>query len=812
MKVPWKWLNDYVKLPWTPEEAAVKLTMIGLEVEDLTHEQLDVSGVVSALVKDIRPHPDRKGHKVGKLDAGGQVFTVVSGAQGFAKGNVVLLAKPGAKLPQNRVIHEVPVGGIPSQGMVLCSNELLFGGEPREHEDIIVLPEGTPSGLPVKEIYPDLDDYVLNIDLTVNYSHCQCILGVAIEASALSGQELVLPEVLKQYDWAGPRGSKQPEESSCYSVRVKLPDPDLCPTYLGKGVAGVTFRYSPLIVERRLHLAGMRPVNGVVDATNYVMLETGQPLHAFDQDALSGGFISARRSVSGESLTTLDGEERTVEEGTLVIADARGPVAVAGVLGGLETEVTLGTKNVLIEAAWFDPLSVRLTSQRMRLRTEAAVRFEKGVDPTAQGAVAERAAQLLADFAGGRVLPGVVRADAFERSPKTILFRTSEVKRLLGIDLSPKECSDIFRSLRFAVKPSDPNTLEVTIPPRRVDISLEVDLVEEVARHYGFERLEGECLPLAVAGMPSEGRRASDNLKGLLASLGGREVVTSSLVSPDELTVLGWGGEDPRGNPVCLKNPLSSYESCLRTSLLPGLVRVVSYNQNQKARGLFVWETGRVFFPGKEGDLPLEVESLALAAYGTVAPPWWNSDGKSASYYQLKGVVEALFQLLNVKGATFLAKAGAPFHPGRSAKIVHLGSVLGEIGEVHPRHERDLGLTEPLVMAWFCLEGLLGAAEKASFRDVPRFMPAEKDLAIVVREDVLAGDVLDCVRQTGKNLASVTLFDVWRKPPVPEGFKSLAVRLVYQPVDATWTEQEFSEDRERITEALERNFDAKLRT
>lgn len=833
MKVPWNWLREYVDVPWEPEEAARQLTMIGLEVENLSREDLDVSQVVSARILQTCPHPGREDLRVGILDVGEKRFSVVSGAPGFREGNVVLLARPGAVLPGGRSIGVAEVGGVLSEGMAVCSNEVLLGQDPRPHEDIIVLPGDTTPGVPVQELY-DLDDYVLDLDLTVNYSHCLSVLGVALEASAFSGRPLVLPEVLKSWDWAGPTGSCRPQpreqghlsqkeeglrRPEPFEISIELPDTDLCPRYLGKIVRHVTYGYAPLMVERRLLLAGMRPVNAIVDATNYVMLETGQPLHAFDFDKLRGGMIRARRSRQGESLRTIDGEMRLIDPGTLVIADSSGPVAIAGVMGGMETEVTPDTRNLLIESAWFDPLSVRLTSQKLRLRSEAAIRFEKGVDPTAQGAAAERAACLLAGFTGGQPQAGMAECDRIGDPSKRILFRTAEVDRSLGLSIPEEECRRIFCSLGFDVadlncRDGEDGQMHVTVPPRRVDIKEEVDLVEEIARHHGFHRFREENLPSAVPGGPPRELAREERLKDLLSSLGGLEVVTSSLLSPGELEALGWDRDDPRGSPVTLKNPLSSYESCLRPSLLPGLLQVLGHNQKQRARGLVVWEMGRVFFPAKDNlpdSLPLEVKELALASYGIVHQGSWMGEERQSSFYYVKGLVNALLELLNVDSPIYLPRAGMPFHPGKSARIVVGSSTVGEIGEMHPESQINLGLTGLPTMAWLSLEALMGLSGERPYAAVPRFMPVERDLAVVVPEEVPAGAVLDCVRRTGRSLEDVMLFDIWRKPPVPKGAKSLAMRLIYQPRDRTLTEEELSSDRRRILEALKRDFEAKPR-
>jgi phenylalanyl-tRNA synthetase beta chain len=836
VKVPWKWLNKYVELPWEPEEAARRFTLAGLKVEtlghssadaQLSHEKAELSSVVTGKVRSIVPHPRRPDLNVGLVDVGRERLSIVSGAPGFAAGNTVLVAVPGATLPGGTRVGARDFGGVQSQGMVVCSNEILCGAEHRPGEDIIVLPEGTALGVRAQDVL-DLDDWVFEFDLTVNYSHCLSILGLAIEAAAMAQRPLRLPRALEAWDWAGATGSRPPEgeEPYCGDIRVRLPDKDLCPRYVGKIVRDVRFAYSPVKVERLLMLAGMRPVSAIVDATNYVMLETGQPLHAFDLDKLVGDMISARRSRRGETIVTLDGASHELQEGTLVIADAEGPVAVAGVMGGGRTEVSESTKDLLLESAYFAPLPVRLTSQRLKLRTEAALRFEKGIDPTAQAAVAERAACFIADVAGGRVVPGRADEDLLAARPKEITISARDVRRTLGVPIPMDECERILRALRFqAARASSvtfaaasgggrgaaEETLTVIVPPRRVDVDARVDLVEEIARHYGYDRFIGESLSPAVPGGPPDRDFVRfDRMRDFLVSVGGTEVVSTSFLSTADLRALGWGEDDPRGDPVAVMNPLLAEESCLRTSLLPGILKDLKANQNVRAPGGFFWETGRVFFRSNE-ELPLEAVQLALASYGTLIPGTWAQAEKAASFYQLKGAVETLLALLGTSQAVFLPKAGMPFHPGKSGRIVVDGSAAGEIGEIHPACLRNLDMGPACVAAWLSVDALLAAAKESSYVPVPRFMPVERDLAVIVGEEVPAGEVIAAVKETAKDLTTVTLFDVYRKPPVPEGKKSMALRLVYQPADRTLTEDDLSADRQRVLQRLERDFGAKQR-
>ncbi len=814
MKIVWKWLQEYADIPWEPEEAAEMLTMAGLKVESLSCERALLSGVVAAQVLDVVPHPKRPDLKVGTLCDGNQNFFVVSGAPGLSKGNVTLLAKPGSSLPGGITVSPVEFEGVLSQGMVVCSNEILLGEPHRPGEDIVMLPRGTPLGKVAQDLL-GLDDYVLELELTVNFSHCLSILGVAMEAAALAKTSLKLPKILKDWDWASHFGSRRPSGAKNYSGQfaVELPDPDLCPRYVAKGVRNVKVGYSPVWMERRLQLAGMRPINSIVDATNYIMLETGQPLHAFDLDRLEGGVLRPRRSKPGEVIVTLDGESRELAPGTLVIADGGGPVAVAGVMGNRDTEVTESTANLLIESAYFAPLPVRRTYRGMKLRTEAALRFEKGVDPTAQGAVAERTAALVAELTGGIPEEGYAEATELDPKPLRLQFRVGEARRTLGLAISQEECRGILQSLNFGVfRGEGPEAgLDITVPPRRVDIEEEIDLVEEIARHYGVNRFQPLDLDKAVpGGPPGTDYVRRSRIKDILVSLGGLECVTNSLLAPGDISVMGWDGDDPRGKPVELLNPLSSNESVLRPSLLPGLAKVAVLNQRKKADGGLFWEMGTVFLPSPE-ELPYETAQLGLMSYGIIKPKTWVQEQENASFYGLKGVVESLLSLLGVCNVSYIPRAGMPFHPGKSARIVVRGSTVGEMGELHPVSQNGLESAASLLMAWFSLDALLALAQEHSYDEVSRFMPVQRDLAVVVLESVPVGDIARCVRESARDLVSLDIFDLWKKLPVPPGKKSVAMRLVYQAADRTLTEAELQEDRKRVLRVLSDKFSAEQR-
>ncbi|MBE3520248.1 MAG: phenylalanine--tRNA ligase subunit beta [Firmicutes bacterium] len=836
MKVPWKWLMEYCRSPWSVEETAERLTMVGVSVENVVHDSFEGKGLITAKVVSVFPHPQRPGLSVGYVDAGGRRYAVVSGAPGFKPGVVTAFAPPGSKLPRkgsqkkqgpaeddsSRSGPEAlevlarDVHGVLSEGMVLSANEILTGEGPRPGEDILIFPEGTASGLPLDE-FLDLDDYVLELDLTPNFSHCLSIIGVAVELSAISGVPVRLPKTLASWSFLDPAGSLETGDDSSAAawegegprIEVVLEDPDLCPHYVGKVIRDVKWGYSPIQVERRLYLAGMRPINALVDATNYAMLETGQPLHAFDLDKLAGGVIQVRRSRPGESIVTLDGVVRELPPESLVIADARGPVAIAGIMGGKETEVSETTRNVFLESAWFSPRSVRATSMRLGLRTEALIRFEKGVDPTAQVACVERAAELITRVSGGTPLPGWSRARAFEPPRRKTVLDLRYLEKVLGQSMEKDQVEGILRRLGFSVQDKD-GDLEVSVPPRRVDVAEQVDLIEEVARHLGYGSFLGQPLNVTVSPNVPAVAVYKERLRDFLRCLGGSEVVTNSLCGPDDIAAMGWEADDPRANPVKLENPLTSDESLLRTSLLPGLLKGLETNKRYKAAGTVIWEIGTVFFPSKE-ELPLEKLQLAIAAYGVLSPKTWNAPPLEADFYYMKGLVQSLLEGLGVDDVTVEKRAGMPFHPGRSCKVLSKGVTLGEMGEVHPLVLEKYGLDRRTALAWFDVEALRAMSREPRYQPVPRFPRVERDLAVIAPEELEAGAIERLVRREAKHLVGFRVFDLWKGAPVPAGKKSIAFSMIFGAPDRTLTDDEVTLEIQKIVRKLEEELNVTLR-
>lgn len=838
MKVPWKWLTEYCRSPWSVKETAERLTMVGVSVENVVYDSFEGKGLVTAKVVSVSPHPERPGLSVGFVDAGGRTYTVVSGAPGFKPGVVTAFAPPGSKIPRKGSQRKQGPGeddssrsdsetlevvardihGVLSEGMVLSVNEILTGEGPRPGEDIVIFPEGTASGLPLDE-FLDLDDYVFELELTPSFSHCLSIIGVAMELSAISGVPVRLPQTLASWSFLDPAGSRQAEDdrsavtheskSQRGMIEVVLEDPDLCPYYAGKTILDVKCGYSPIEVERRLYLAGMRPINALVDATNYAMLETGQPLHAFDLDKLAGDIIRVRLSRPGESIMTLDGVLRELPPESLVIADARGPVAIAGIMGGKETEVSEATRNVFLESAWFNPKSVRATSVRLGLRTEAEIRFEKGVDPTAQVACVERAAELITRVSGGKPVPGWSQARAAKPPRRKSMLDLGYLEKVLGKSIEKDRVAGALRRLGFSVLDKG-DALEVSIPPRRVDVAGQVDLVEEVARHLGYGNFQGQPLKVTVSPKVPAGVIYKERVRDLLRSLGGSEVMTNSLCGPDDIAAMGWEADDPRANPVKLENPLTSDESLLRTSLLPGLLKGLETNKRYKAAGAIIWEIGTVFFPSKE-ELPLEKLQLAIAASGVLAPKTWNALPLEADFYYMKGLVQSLLGGLGVEDVVVEKRAGMPFHPGKSCKVLSKGVTLGEMGEIHPVVLEKYDLDRRTVLAWLDVEALRAMSREPRYQPVPRFPRVERDLAVIAPEELEVGAIERLVKREAKHLVGFRVFDLWKGSPVPAGKKSIAFSMTFGAPDRTLTDDEVTSEIEMIVKKLEQELNVTLR-
>ncbi|PKM87431.1 MAG: phenylalanine--tRNA ligase subunit beta [Firmicutes bacterium HGW-Firmicutes-12] len=812
MLVSWKWLKELVELDKSPDEIAQLLTMSGIEVESIKSLKRGIEGISVALVQVVKKHPQADRLQVCQVVTGGdRVVTVVSGATNLEVGQKVPLAQVGAVLANGMKIEKTDFRGIESEGM-LCSVEELgldadkFSSE--ERDGIYILPVEFEVGQDIVSLL-GLDDFILELGLTPNRADCLGMVNVAREVAALTGGNLKLPVV-----------DDVEQNGECADMTsIEIQEPSLCKRYVAKVIKDVKVAPSPFWLRHRLMSVGVRPINNIVDVTNYVMFEMGQPLHAFDYDLLAENRIVVRRGTSGEELVTLDGQKRSLNPDMLIIADAKKSVAIAGVMGGLETEVTQKTKTILLEAAFFNGPSVRRTSQALGLRSEASQRFEKEVDLEKVSQAAHRAVQLMAQIGAGTPITGNVDCFPNPEKRESIVLRLSRINQILGTDLTPIIVEDILELLQIKVVNKEANTWTVATPSHRRDLLGEIDLIEEVARLYGYDKIP-TTLP---QGATTQGKRTWEQkvrseAASLLSMQGLYQVITFSFINPRHFDWLMLPEEHPLRDAVAVSNPLSEEQGVMRTTVLPGLLEVVRKNSNKRNKDLAIYELGKVYF--KEGfldktTLPKEKYILTAAAAG-FSEKNWAYPAIEYNYYYLKGVLEQLLSRLGIRldEVAFLACKDMQFlHPGRSAKIMIRDQEAGWIGEIHPLVLENYEIEQKTTIFTLDLELLTKEAnERIAYQSIPRYPAVTRDLAVIVPENTEVVDVTKLIQEKGQPwLKQISLFDQYKGKQIEKGFKSLAFSLSWQAEDRTLTDEEVNLLHKEILVVLALKVGAKLR-
>jgi len=789
VKIVLGWLREFCPTDLSAEELAEILTHKGAEVESIERPWERLRGVIVARVMDVRDHPNSDRLCLARVQTGSGEQEVVVGVRNMQPGDLVPLAGPGATVP----LLPEPLGareirGVVSNGMLCASDEL---GIAPLHEGILILPQGLEPGRDVKEIF-GLDEAVLDVEVTPNRPDFLSVLGIAREVAAATGIPLTVPDATLAED----------AERADEVATVRIDDLDRCARYLGRVIRGVRHVGSPIAVQARLTASGMRPISAAVDATNYAMLEIGQPLHPFDLALLAGPGIVVRRAVDGERMVTLDDVERTFTDDDLLICDLERPVAVAGVMGGQIAEVSEGTTDILLESASFERGGIQRTRRRIDLSSEASMRFERGVDPEAVPRGADRAAQLMAGWCGTRVLRGVVDA-GLQPERRRVELRASRASMMVGYPVTPPDAVEVFDRLGMEAS-VDGDVVTVEVPGYRVDIEREVDLIEEVVRIQGYERV-GSTLPAVrqAGGVPPT-YAFIERVRGSLARAGLREVQLIPFASAPDLALT----DDTDG--VRVTNPLVADEGWLRTGLLVGLLKAVRRNRYRQVRSVAVFEVGTVFRM-VEG-APQERPKAAFAMTG-VADPGWTGGGRTFDILDAKGALEALLSDLGVPW-TLGGSLGHPFHPSRSAAVLVDGAPVGVLGELHPKVAEGLDLPDRVAVAELEVEPLMRSVlTHFSAKDVPRFPPVRRDVAFVVDAEAPAGAVQAALEEAaGELLASCVLFDVFEGPPLPTGRKSLAFSVDLRAPDRTLESEEADTAVTAIVERLARDFDAELRS
>lgn len=822
MRVPLSWLKEYVVLPdWPLRQLVERLMWAGLEVENIeqvgenwARDKIFVGQVVS-----VRPHPQADRLTLVAVDYGhGEPMEVVTGAPNLRvgdSGQKVVFAIEGARLIdpyaetlRYQTLKRTKIRGVVSAGMVCSEKEL---GLSDEHTGIIILPDDAPVGQPLADYWGDT---VLDFDLKPNMARCLSITGVAREVAALLGTELKLPR--PQVVAEG--------EPIAGQIEIEIQDPDLCARYSAALIKGVRIGPSPQWMQRRLTLAGMRPISNIVDITNYVMLEWGQPLHAFDYRRLrprrpgDPPAIIVRRAAEGERMTTLDGVERIFTSEMLLITDGGGPVAVAGVMGGLESEVSEDTVDILLESANFNNISIRRTSSALKLPSEAALRFGRGVDPELTVVALHRAAELMRELAGGTVAQGFADAYPVVRVPPVIDLKASEVKRWLGIDLTAAEVARMLGALGFSCEiiGGEPPIVRTQVPSFRLDVSIPADLLEEIARVYGYDRLP---TTLMAEEIPSPGGNPDleleERVRDILVGCGLTETIAYSLTSLESVARLNPERSLPDpGGYLKVTNPLTREREYLRQTLMNTTLETLASNLRFVER-VAIFELAPVYWPKEGQALPEEPRHLSIALSGPRADKsWLTAESGYYDFYDLKGIAETLCARLGVEDVAFVPTQHPTFHPGRVASLLVNGEAIGVLGEVHPLVRENYDLPQQCVcLLELNLEKLLAAARPvAQVKPISRMPVLKEDLAIVVDEELPSDRLLAAIREAGGALLiDVILFDVYRGEQVGPGKRSLAFRLTFQAPDKTLTSEEAAKQRERIVKRLTQEFGAQIR-
>jgi phenylalanyl-tRNA synthetase beta chain len=806
MKVSLSWLKDYVSIQMDPADLAEALTMVGLEVESVSERYSYLDTVFVGRIDEIAPHPNADKLHLCRVDTGDGQISVVCGAPNIQIGMLSAVALPGTEFPEGFVLEKSIIRGQLSEGM-LCSEGELGLGEDRS--GIMTLDPSLSVGSKLTSALA-LSDTVFEIEITPNRPDCLSITGVAREIAAIQKLRLKYPDV-KLVD----NGNQIAERTS-----IKIEAPDHCPRYVARLLEDIKVKPSPFWLQDRLLSVGLRPINNIVDATNFVLIESGQPLHAFDFDRLAENRIVVRTASKGETFVTLDQKERVLDDDILMICDGQKPVAIGGVMGGLNSEIEESTTRVLLESAYFNPVSIRRTSKRLGLSTDAAYRFERGVDPEGQIVAANRAAKLMADLGAGRLISGLIDEYPKRQSVNSLKLSAKNTNRLLGTHLQRKQIAKLLKSIEFTVDQKnagkDEDILTVTPPSFRVDISRPEDLMEEVARLSGYNNI-----PTTFPPMPAAERSAHkeidlrQRIRQLMTGFGFRETINYSFMHKQSGDRLRLKPDDPRRKLVDILNPLTEDQAVMRTSLVPGLLQTLHYNFFQQIKNLKIFEIGKIFINEDPRQLPREPEILAGIWTGSRHDASWHDLATDCDFYDIKGAVEGLLTALQIEGIEFTQlpeKACTYTRAGYTAQILCNHIPLGLVGEIHPVVLANYDVKQAAFLFEIHFDHLLPLIKDTrQSRPIPKFPAIFRDITIIINNDIETQKVIAAAQQQQEALVeSFTLLDVFEGKPIAERKKSVSLRVTYRSAVKTLKDEDVSPIHQSIADRLVKAFKATL--
>jgi len=803
LQISYKWLKEYVDFNYTPDELSEKLTMAGLEVEGMEYLGEGLEDIIIGKIEKIEEHPNADKLVVCrvKLNKKGKIMTAVTGAPNVEEGKMVPAAEAGAVLPGGIKIEKSDLRGVMSEGMICSIDELGLAEE--RADGIMILSDDAPLGGSIID-HLKLDDYVLKLDLTPNYARCLGMIGIAREIKSLfTGGELHLPEI--EFT------ESKEEENINQQAEIVIEDPDLCPRYTGRLVKDVKIKESPLWMQRKLKAAGIRSINNVVDITNYVLMEYNQPLHSFDFDKIKNGKIIVRRAKSEEEILTLDEETRILDDEMLVITDEDGPLAAAGVMGGYESEVTEDTKNVFIESAYFNPISIRKTAKKLGLHSESSHRFERGVDIEKAVEANNRACQLLRKYADGTVVPGVIDQYPLKYEPAELKLETKRANQLLGIELETAEIAGMLEKLDFPVEVKE-DIVNVEVPSFRTDVSQSADLVEEIARVYGYNNIPSTRPISKQLGRRTVKQKFKKRVEKILKAGGLDEIITYSLQDKKTYSDLKLSSDQQFGKFVSIKNPLSAAFAVMRTTILAGVINTLAANARKQTLQMGVFEIGTAFYYNGNSSRPREKQLLSGGIFGIEENIWQEN---APEFFHLKGILEVLFDKIQLKDYRFVSDDSREYlHPGRTAEIFCGRELLGFIGEIHPKIAEKSDLPAGTTIFEIDFDSLYKAAPEAKYhyQKLPKYPSVSRDMAVVVKDDIEVAEILNAVEeQGGEILKDLDIFDLYQGNQIKEGYKSIAFKLKFQSKVKTLRDDEVNERFEKIINYLSEEFSAEIR-